>query len=48
MKQEHAFVLWETHELPTTVMTIKAFEDGWSVAVTRDMIICITTGYLLF
>ena len=48
MKQEHSVVLWEIRELSTTAMTIRAFEDGGSVVVTRDRIICTTTGYLLF
>ena len=32
MKQYDSVVLWETHALPTTVMTIKVLEDGGSVA----------------
>jgi hypothetical protein len=32
MKQEYSVVLWEIHDIPTTVMTIRALEVGGSVA----------------
>jgi hypothetical protein len=32
MKQYDSVVLWETHALPTTEMTIEVLEDGGSVA----------------